>query len=157
MSLFCYLRKPNNITIDYKYFFLSDPKCWNTFFNQQASSPSSITSFNANNCYWIPAERLCYAVVKMENLEELSIKETKVSLPHLARVFELCPKITKLDFTCREIKWEEIQKEVVEQNHSIDSIIQGFKKLNSLQVSTRIHDARDYLNDPWLIIIRMLR
>jgi len=93
----------------------------------------------------------------MENLEELSIKGTKVSLPHLARIFELCPKITKLDFTCHELKWEEIQKIVVEKNHSIDYIIQGFKKLTSLKVSTTILDARDYLNDPWLIIIRMLR
>jgi len=92
----------------------------------------------------------------MENLEELSIKGTKISLPHLARIFELCPKITQLDFTCYEIKWEDIQKAVMEQNHSIDSIIQGFKKLTSLKVSTSILDARDYLNDPWLIITRML-
>jgi len=157
IPILIYFRKPNNITIDYKYFFLSDPKCWNTFFNQHALSPSSITSFNANNCYWISAERLCYAVVKMKNLEELSIKGTKVSLLHLARIFELCPKITKLDFTCYELKWGLVQDALEKQKHSSESILQGFKKLTSLKVSTRILDARDYVNDPWIIITRMLR
>ncbi len=79
----------------------------------------------------------------MENLEELSIKETKVSLPHLARVFELCPKITKLDFTLRERNWEDIQDAVKKQEHSsIKSIIQGFKRLTCLKISTSFLDAR---------------
>jgi len=93
----------------------------------------------------------------MENLEELSIKETKASLPHLARVFELCPKMTKLDFTFREKNWEEIQDALKKQKYSSESIIQGFKKLTCLKISTSFLDARDYLNDPWLVIIRMLR
>ena len=90
-------------------------------------------------------------------LEELSIKETKVSFPDLARVLEHCPKITKLDFTFYETKWEEIRDAVMKEPHSIDSIIQGFKKLTCLKMSTRFLDARDYVNDPWVILIRLLR
>jgi len=93
----------------------------------------------------------------MKNLEELSIKETKVSLPHLARVLEHCPKITKLDFTFYEKKWEEIQDAVMKEPYSINFIIQGFKKITCLKMSTRFLEARDYLNDPWVIIIRLLR
>ncbi len=152
-----YFRKQNSITVDYKNCFLSGPSSLSTFFNQNALSPSSITSFNSNNCYWLSTEQLFDGLVAMGNLEELCIKGTQVSLPHLSRVFEHCPKLTKLDFTCREKKWEEIQEAVLKQKcGSIDSIIQGFQKLICLKVSTSTLDARDFLNDPWLMIIRML-
>ncbi len=95
-------------------------------------------------------------------LPRLRIKKLRVlvvftSLPHLARVLEHCPKITKLDFTFYEKKWEEIQDAVMNEAYSIDSIIQGFKKLTCLKMSTRWLDARDFVNDPWVIIIRLLR
>jgi len=38
----------------------------------------------------------------------------------------------------------------------MDIITEGFKKLTCLRVSTAFLDARDYLNDPWLLIIHIL-
>ncbi len=50
----------------------------------------------------------------MGNLEELEIKGTKVSLsssgPSFRALSPLCLKITKLDSTFRENRWEEILK-----------------------------------------------
>ena len=141
--------------MSYKYFFITEPSCWSSFFSQHPQYPSSIAIANFNNCYWIPADLICDSVIKMMNLEELAIKGTKVSLPHLPKVFGSCQKIIRLDFNFLEKKWEDIQ-EVVEKE-KLDVIKQGFKKLVSLKVSTCFSDPRHYTNDPWLLIIRILR
>jgi len=99
----------------------------------------------------MPTQLLSDAIVIMVNLEELIIKGTKMSLPHLAPVFRSCKKIVKLDFNFLEKKWEEIQDVV-----NLDSIIQGFKKLITLKMSTSFDEIRAYVNDPWVLIIRML-
>ena len=91
----------------------------------------------------------------MKNLEELCVKDTKISFSHLARVFETCKKITKLDFSYRENNWEDVKEDLSEEN--VVSIAEGFKKLTGLKVATCTLDAKDYLNDPWLLIIRILR
>ena len=57
-------------------------------------------------------EQLCDATVQLEKLEELSVRGTKVSLPHLSRVLKSCPKLTKLDFNLLERNWEEVQAAV---------------------------------------------
>jgi len=100
----------------------------------------------------MPADLICGAITKMGNLEELGIKGTKVSLPHLSKVFENCGKIKKLDFNFLEKKWETVQ-EVVEK---LDVLKGGFEKLVSLKISTCFSDAKDYTNDPWLLIIHIL-
>lgn len=145
------LRVENAIMVSYKSYFLSQPRSWNTFLHQHSPHPSSITILNVENCYWMPIQLLSNAIVKMVNLEELIIKGTKMSLPHLAPVFGSCKKIIKLDFNFLEKKWEEIQVVV-----NLDTIIQGFKKLITLKMSTSIEEIRAYVNDPWVLIIRML-
>lgn len=141
--------------MSYKYFFLTVPSSWDTFLSQHHLFPSTITTFDASNCYWLPVELICGAVVKMKNLEKLLIKGTKMSLPHLAKVFGSCKKITTLDFNHVEKDWDEV--EAVVSKESMEIIIQGFQKLICLKMSTRFHDARDYVHDPWVLIIRMLR
>ena len=91
----------------------------------------------------------------MKNLEELYVKDTQISFPHLAKVFGACKKITKLDFSYREKNWEDVKENLLEKN--VVSIAEGFKKLTGLKITTCSLDARDYLNDPWLLIIRILR
>jgi len=46
-----------------------------------------------------------------------------------------------------------------ENNHfgTHPSVKEGFKKLTSLKISTAVLEARDYENDPWVFIIKMLR
>ena len=83
------------------------------------------------------------------------MKDTKISFPHLAKVFGACKKITKLDFSYREKNWEDVKENLLEEN--VVSIAEGFKKLTGLKITTCSLDARDYLNDPWLLIIRILR
>lgn len=84
--LFAILRNSNGITMSYKYFFNTQPSCWNSFSSQHPLCTSSITVANFDNCYWIPAVLLCNAVIIMMSLEELGIKCTKVSLlPHLSQ------------------------------------------------------------------------
>jgi len=65
---------------------------------QHTISPLLITTFEATNCYWLPAEVLSDAIVAMVNLEDLAINGTQLSLSHLATIFGSCEKIIKLDF-----------------------------------------------------------
>lgn len=108
-----------------------------------------------SNCYWLQADLLCDAIVQLKHLQELDVKGTKVSFSHLVRVLGTCQKITKLGFSVLEKKWEEIQT-VVGTKVNMDTITEGFKKLTSLNISTSFLDARDYLNDPWLVLIQIL-
>ncbi len=108
-----------------------------------------------SNCYWLPPDLLCDAIVRLRHIQELDVKGTKVSFSHLVRVFGTCQEITKLGFNVLEKKWEEIQN-VVGTKGNMDTITEGFKKLISLNITASFLDARDYLNDPWLVIIQIL-
>ena len=143
-------KKDASISTGYMHHFLFDPSHWQNFLGQNSSFPSSIIALNVNNCNWLPVEQLCDATVQLEKLEELSVRGTRVSLPHLSRVLKSCPKLNLL-----EKDWEEVQAAV--SKAEMDSIITNFKKLSSLKITTFFLGARDYLNDPWLLIIRILR
>lgn len=149
------LREGNTINVNYKYHFLTQPRSWYTFFQQHPLYPSAITILKFNDCYWMPAGLICSTIRKMVNLEELEIKGTKIYLKHLGHIFESCKKIQKLNFNYLEKSWEDIQEVV--KDEKMDCLIQGFKKLISLKMSTCFLNARDYLNDPWLLVIRILR
>lgn len=89
----------------------------------------------------------------MRNLEHLGISDTKVSLLHLAKVLDTCKTITKLDFSYHHLPGIEN-----ENNHfATKSVKEAFKKLTSLEISTAVLDARDYVNDPWFFLIKILR
>lgn len=103
----------------------------------------------------MPADILLQVITKMENLTELGVKDTKMSFSHLARVFMTSQKITKLDLSYREKNWEDVKKGLTEEN--VVSITEGFKKLTTLKITTFSLDSRQYLNDPWVLIIRILR
>lgn len=93
--------------------------------------------------------------MQLENLQQLKVNGTKVSLPNLARVFTNCQNITQLDFKFVEKSWEEVLSIVGKQK--MDMVIAKFKKLTSLKVSTWCLNPEDYLDDPWVLIIRILR
>ena len=93
--------------------------------------------------------------MQLENLKQLQVNGTKVSLPELAWVFTKCQKITKLDFKLLEKSWEEVLS--ILGKEKMDMVMEKFKKLTSLKVSTWWLDPRDYLDDPWVLIIRILR
>ena len=67
------IRNANGITMSYKYFFITQPSCWNSFSSQHPLCPysSSSTVANFNNCYWIPADlfKIYNAVITMMSLE----------------------------------------------------------------------------------------
>jgi len=88
----------------------------------------------------------------MKYLLELNINGTKVSLPELAKLLKICQKITKLDFSYTHKMGEENQNEI-----STQDAIKAFKKLTFLKISTSVLNARDYSNDPWVFIIKILR
>jgi len=89
----------------------------------------------------------------MTNLEHLGINDTKVSLPHLIKVLDTCHEITKLDFSYRHLPGMENEN----NKFATGSVKEAFKKLTSLKISTAVLDARDFVNDPWFFIIKMLR
>jgi len=133
-----------------KCFFLT-PSSWGSYFKRYIC-PETISSFNVSNCYWIPGAQLFNNSVKMKNLLDLSINGTKVSLPQLAKLLKTCQKITKLDFSYTHKMGEENKKQL-----STPTAVKAFKKLTFLKISTSVLNARDYSNDPWVFIIKILR
>jgi len=95
----------------------------------------------------------------MENLEELSIKDTQVCTVHqVAKILQSCPKIKKLEFTYTEKTQEEIASGLKKENISLDSLTAAFQKLTSLKMSTTVPDQQyDIYKDPWLLLIKILR
>lgn len=90
----------------------------------------------------------------MENLGDLNIKGTKVSLEDLAQILEACPNITRLDFSYEH---KEDHQENETEISSSPAIKEVFKKLTSLKITTSVMDPKEYVNDPWVFIFKMLR
>jgi len=130
---------------------------WSLFIKEHITL-ESIKIFNINNVYWLPGDLLESTLLKMSNLEELSIKGTQVcTVRQVAKILQACPKIKKMDFTFTEKTQEEIGdglKSFVNDNLSIDC----FKKLTSLKLSTTVTASQlDGPTDPWILIIIILR
>ena len=118
--------------------------------------PSAVTTFNVNHNYWLPAELLAGAIIQMENLEELCIKDTLISLTTMANILTHCSEVTQLDFSFRfEEDWKNVDDGL--KVAILDSLSPNFKKLTSLKISTCVLDARDYRHDPWRPILSFLR
>lgn len=143
------------IRVSYRDSNFRDPESWKKYFHRD-SSPSLVTSLKLGDCYWIPSELITNTIITFVNLDELIIRGTRLSLPHLAKVFRSCKKITNLDFSFEEEKWQQVE-EAVEDDEGMEAIREGFKTLISLKIATSFTDARDYVKDPWYIIIWILR
>jgi len=89
----------------------------------------------------------------MKSLQELAVKDTKVSLGHLTTVLETCQDITKLDMSYDHLPGIENKNGEFET----PAVLAAFKKLISLKISTCVKKSREYVNDPWFFIIKMLR
>jgi len=130
------------------------PSSWDVYFTRYIC-PDSITKFTANHFYWLPGQWLCDSILKFKNLKDLSIKDTKISLPQLARVLEIAQKVTKLDFSYTHEKG--FLNALAEHPLSASPVIEAFKRLTNLKITTSVLDAEDYLNDPWIFITNLLR
>jgi len=96
----------------------------------------------------------------MPNLEELSIKGTKVcTFRHVGKILKACPKVVKLDFTYTEQKERDIWSGLLKEERDVlrEDLVAGFRKLTRLIMSTVALNAKnDILNDPWYLIIEIL-
>jgi len=90
----------------------------------------------------------------MENLEELYIHDTQLSLSFLPKVFETCQKIVKLSFTLTEktlnTYWEAGMEE------KLDWMRKGFGRLTDLKMSTFAQLDDNYYIDSWLVTLGVL-
>jgi len=144
------------IRISYKDSHLSDPGVWKSFFDGYKSSALKVTSLQVGDCYWIEAKLVTDAIIKLVNLRVLNIRGTQLSLPDLSKVFGACKKINNLDFSYKEEYLVQVE-EAVEDDKAMEVIQNGFKTLDTLKMATSFRDARDYVNDPWNLIIWILR
>ena len=125
---------------------------WAEFFKEHIN-PKSITTFDASHTYWLPPEVLLHSIVQMTNLEELCVHDTKISISHLSKIFENCPKLAKLTFTLQETVIEDkIEKE------SLNRLRNGFAKLTQLKI---FNFSPDYIEnvrsfEPWLNLFQVL-
>lgn len=146
-------RKKHGLVINKKCSFLS-PRSWEMFFTRHIS-PESISKFDSNNCYWIPGEQMHDTIILMKDLQELCVKGTKLSLTQLANILKICQKVIKLDFSYQHHKG--LLKALLENPLSNPVVKDVFKKLKCLKISTSVRDAKNYFNDPWVFILKMMR
>ncbi len=89
----------------------------------------------------------------MKSLQELAVKDTKMSLAHLATVLETCQDIIKFNFSYNHLPNLENEND----KFGTPAVLVAFKKLTTLKMSTCVKESKDFVNDPWFYIIKMLR
>ncbi len=125
---------------------------WNRFISN--ITPLAVTTFNASHCYWLPGDTLCEAIVRMSNLEELFVHDTKINLSHLLQIFQACEKIQKLSFSLVEANLDYYQKSIIGKK-SLQSIKSGFGRLTHLKIFPM--SINDYPIDIWPVVLGILR
>lgn len=93
-------------------------------------------------------------IILMKDLQELCVKGTKLSLTQLANILKICHNVTKLDFSYQH--HEGLLKALLENPLSNPVVKDVFKKIKCLKISTSVRDAKNYFNDPWVSILKMM-
>ncbi len=128
-------------------FFITS-ESWREFFKAYIN-PASIKTFDVSTCYWFPAEVILEFVKEMVNLEELSVEDTQISLTHLASIFEVCPKLVKLNFSLREDTLDCFDPSIKLK------LSQGFTKLTHLKMFTLCVN-KNLCVESWLVTFGVL-
>lgn len=154
----------NHILLDYirkqlvmrECYFIS-ASSWEPFFLQYIN-PSLITAFDASSCYWLPASVLCNSIKQMDNLVDLQVHDTKMSLTNLPELFEACQKIVKFSLTLSEKNMDRFERGVKERK-SLEWIKQGFRRITHLQIFScvALNDDKFYHLQPWLGAFGLLK
>ncbi len=91
----------------------------------------------------------------MPNLENLKIQDTKVCLSDLPAVFVKCAKITQLSLDVLELKLEDCQKGVDNDETWTIAMLFGFQRLTHLSIfslATNIERQKQ----SWMVILALL-
>ena len=120
-------------------------------------NPSLVTVFDCSSCYWIPAKALCSYIVKMENLKELSVHDTKVSLEKLPLLFGACQQITKFSFSLEEKNLNQYFNNMMDEK-TLDQMKKGFARLIHLTIVTCMAPRLNYWYcvQPWIATLEVL-
>lgn len=114
-------------------FFLGISR-WIEYF-QQHINPLTITVFNVNHLYWFPPDVLVNNIVLLENLEDLNVLDTQVSLSHMPRVFSNCQKITRLGISLAGLlTLEDFHGDTIRNGISLYCMKKGFQRLTHLSI-----------------------
>ena len=117
--------------------------------------PELITSFDLSHCYWISAEILLNAISSMNQLETLSIEDTRLNLVHISKIFESCHHITTIGISLVEENWNNFELSLgSDLSTTLETLSKGFEKLKSLKILA--FNAAYYI-DSWLVILPLLR
>jgi len=92
----------------------------------------------------------------MDNLEELSIHDTKISLSNLPELFEACQKIVKFSLTLSEKNLDHYEEGVMAQK-SLDWMKQGFRRITHLKIFSALNDDEYYHLQPWIVALGVLK
>ena len=119
---------------------------------------SVISTLDFSHCYWLPAQILIDCIKHTENLKELYIHDTQLTLPILPLVLRTCPALTHLSFSFgREETWEEFSQaiETIYTRNAANMwaiYTESFSRLVSLKLFLRNSAIPDF----WLFLLRIL-
>jgi hypothetical protein len=119
---------------------------------------SMVSTLDFSHCYWLPAQTLIDCIKQTENLRELYIHDTQLTLPILPLVLRTCPALTHLSFSFgREETWEEFSQ-AIENIYTRNAAnmwtiyTESFSRLVSLKLFLRNCAIPDF----WLFLLRIL-
>lgn len=127
------LRNSYSITpVRFKHFFTEKIVC------------ATVKVIDLSHCYWLPAATIITSLIHFKKLEELYVKDTKLSLKGAAEVFRKCRLLKKLSIDVKEKSW---------QNYSqVSHLLQdGIESLTSIQLC---FEGNSF--EVWHLIFRIL-
>jgi len=101
-----------------------------------------------SHCYWFPAATIVTTLIHLKNLEELYVKDTKLSLAGIALIFQECFFLKKLSIDVKERSWKEYSDT---PEWKLFSLRNGIERLSSIHFC---FEGNSY--EVWHLIFRVL-
>jgi hypothetical protein len=120
----------------------------------QAMPAPALKNFNVSHCYWLPADMLIEAIITMNQLEELVVYDTQVTLIHLPRIFKSCPVVERISISITHETWDQFQLDVTRlyDGEALEFLKRKFEQLTHLKLIGMDATSCRF----WLLALRIL-
>lgn len=129
--------------------FCLDPNICQRYFSSSLVSVS-VQTLDLSHCYWLPETSLLGCLSELENLRELNVLDTKLSLSSLIlNVIPKCKFLLKLSANISEPTWNDFNQKLLGAPDNYKEHFQKFTELNFYVLDS----SSPYI---WLLLFNIL-
>ena len=135
---------------------LNPVRCLHYFSNHSFSSHVKVINFS--HLYWFPIDILHASIEALENLEELNIIDTDLTLSKVPTIFLKCTSITKLSVSIEERNLQDFLEGMGDTDtypYIWKCLEEGLQKLTSIRLQWSVDEFSS--SDMWFLIFTILR